>query len=115
MDWEKTMVVVKEVSTKKDIKVFASYPLKLYQDCPYYVPSLSADEINTLNPNKNFSLVHTINSIKESVSAFRGWIVSTTSKYSGLCSPRWSSSENKRGWRLSTVPGGSTIPTAREC
>ena len=56
MDWEKTMVVVKEVSTKKDIKVFASYPLKLYQDCPYYVPSLSADEINTLNPNKNFSL-----------------------------------------------------------
>lgn len=50
------MVVVKEVSTKKDIKVFASYPLKLYQDCPYYVPSLSADEINTLNPNKNFSL-----------------------------------------------------------
>lgn len=50
------MIIVKEVSTKRDIKLFATYPLKLYKNCPYYVPSLSSDEFNTLNPNKNFSL-----------------------------------------------------------
>lgn len=50
------MIIVKEVSTRKDIRLFATYPLKLYKNCPYYVPSLSSDEFNTLNPNKNFSL-----------------------------------------------------------
>ncbi len=50
------MIIVKEVLNKKDMRLFATYPLKLYKNCPYYVPSLRADEFNTLNPNKNFSL-----------------------------------------------------------
>ena len=52
------MIEIKEVKTKKDIKTFAAYPVKLYKDCPYYVPSLRSDEINTFNPEKNFSLAH---------------------------------------------------------
>lgn len=52
------MIEIKEVKTKKDIKTFAAYPVKLYKDCPYYVPSLRSDEINTFNPEKNFSLGH---------------------------------------------------------
>ena len=50
------MIEVKEVLNKKDMKLFAEYPLKLYKGCPYYVPSLRSDEINTFNPKKNFSL-----------------------------------------------------------
>lgn len=50
------MIEIKEVKTKKDMRLFASYPIKLYKDCPYYVPSLRSDELSTFNPKKNFSL-----------------------------------------------------------
>ena len=50
------MVEIKEVASKKDLKLFATYPLILYKDCPYYVPSLRMDEMNTFDPKKNFSL-----------------------------------------------------------
>ena len=50
------MLEIREVKTKRDLKLFATYPLKLYKDCPYYVPSLRSDEMNTFNPKKNFSL-----------------------------------------------------------
>lgn len=50
------MIEIIEVKTKKQLKLFASYPVKLYKGCPYYVPSLRSDELNTFNPKKNFSL-----------------------------------------------------------
>ncbi len=50
------MIEIKEVNGKKDMKVFAKYPVLLYKDCPYYVPSLRSDEIATFNPKKNFNL-----------------------------------------------------------
>ena len=50
------MIEIKEVASKKDLKLFATYPLILYKDCPYYVPSLRMDEMNTFDPKKNFSL-----------------------------------------------------------
>ena len=50
------MIEIKEVTTKKDLRLFASYPIKLYKDCPYYVPSLRSDEVDTFNPKKNFNL-----------------------------------------------------------
>lgn len=50
------MIVIKEVKTKREMREFAKYPIKLYKGCPYYVPSLRSDEINTFNPKKNFSL-----------------------------------------------------------
>ena len=50
------MIEIKEVTTKKELKIFAKYPTILYKDCPYYVPSLRSDELNTFNPKKNFSL-----------------------------------------------------------
>ncbi len=52
------MIEIKEVITKKDIKTFAKYPVKLYENCPYYVPCLRGDELNTFNPNKNASLAY---------------------------------------------------------
>lgn len=50
------MIEIKEVKTKKDLKKFISYPKQLYKDCPYYVPSLESDDLNTLtsHPAKEF-------------------------------------------------------------
>ena len=50
------MIEIKEVKNKKDLKKFAKYPVELYKDCPYYVPSLYGDELATFNPKKNFNL-----------------------------------------------------------
>ncbi len=50
------MIEIKEVTTKKDLKMYAEYPLKLYKGNKCYVPSMRSDELNTFNPEKNFSL-----------------------------------------------------------
>ncbi len=52
------MVEIKEVQTKKEIAVWAKYPLKLYKDCPYYVPNFRSDEKETFDPKKNLDLKH---------------------------------------------------------
>lgn len=50
------MIKICEVKTYWDRRKFATYPLKLYKNCPYYVPSLRSDEMNMLNEKYNFSL-----------------------------------------------------------
>lgn len=50
------MIEIKEVSNKREMRRFAKYPVVLYKDCPYYVPSLRSDEMDTFNPRKNFNL-----------------------------------------------------------
>ena len=50
------MLEIREVSNKKQLKLFAKYPIQLYKGCPYYVPSLRSDEMNTFNPKKNFNI-----------------------------------------------------------
>ena len=50
------MIEVKEVLTAGQMNKFATYPIKLYKGCPYYVPNLLSDEKATFNPKKNFSL-----------------------------------------------------------
>lgn len=48
-------VVVKRVdeNDKKTKKAFVKFPIKLYKDCPYYVPSLILDELRTLDTKTN--------------------------------------------------------------
>ena len=38
------MLTVKEVKTARQIKEFINFPLKLYKNCPYFVPPLYGDE-----------------------------------------------------------------------
>lgn len=38
------MVNVKQVANSKDIKEFIEFPLRLYKNCPYFVPPLYSDE-----------------------------------------------------------------------
>ena len=50
------MIEIREITDKKDVKLFATYPIKLYKGCPYYIPSLRGDEMMTFDKKKNFSL-----------------------------------------------------------
>lgn len=45
------MIEVTEVKTKKQIKDFIEFPLKLYKNNPYYVPPLYCDEKKMFKPN----------------------------------------------------------------
>ena len=50
------MVEIKEVKTRKDIKEFIEFPLRLYKNVPYFVPPLYGDEkklLQTGGCNKN--------------------------------------------------------------
>lgn len=47
------MITLKEVHTRKELKTFINFPVKLYKDCPYYTPLLMMDEIHCLDPKKN--------------------------------------------------------------
>lgn len=46
-------VVIKAVSSKKDMKIFVRFANKLYKGNKYYVPCMPFDDINTLDKNKN--------------------------------------------------------------
>ena len=49
------MVNVFEARTKRQMRCFACFPLELYKNNPYYVPSFKRDDFNMKNPKKNFS------------------------------------------------------------
>ena len=46
-------VSIKTVETAKELREFVKFPLRLYKNCPHYVPNLYLDELSTLNPDKN--------------------------------------------------------------
>jgi len=46
-------VVIKEVTTKKELKKFVKFNIELYKDCPYHVPGLIDEEMMTLSRDKN--------------------------------------------------------------
>lgn len=51
-------VTIKEVENRADRLKFVKFPINLYKDNPYYVPSLVLDEMDTLNPKKNPAFDH---------------------------------------------------------
>jgi GNAT superfamily N-acetyltransferase len=51
-------VEVKEVKTKKELRSFVKFNLRLYKDCPYHVPTLIDEEIITLSKDKNPAFEH---------------------------------------------------------
>lgn len=46
-------VIIKEVTTKQDLRKFVKFNIELYKHCPYHVPGLIADEMITLDKGKN--------------------------------------------------------------
>lgn len=49
-------VSIFEVKTADDLKKFVKFPMELYKDSPYFVPSFINDEINIWNPKENPAL-----------------------------------------------------------
>ncbi|MBQ8282853.1 MAG: GNAT family N-acetyltransferase [Paraprevotella sp.] len=46
-------IVVKEVSSKKELKKFIRFNYELYKNCPYAVPDFLEDTLDTFDPEKN--------------------------------------------------------------
>ena len=47
------MVIIKEVTTRRELRRFVMYPQKLYRDCPQFVPSMYGDDMANWNRKKN--------------------------------------------------------------
>ena len=45
-------VIIKKVSSKKELKTFIRFNYELYKGNPYSVPDLYDDMLNTYNPKK---------------------------------------------------------------
>jgi GNAT superfamily N-acetyltransferase len=46
-------IVIKEVTTPKDLKAFIEFPFSLYKGNPFWVPNLVSDDLNTLRRDRN--------------------------------------------------------------
>ena len=49
-------IVIREVTTKREIKRFVQFGIDLYKGNPYYCPPLFFDEVNTFDPKRNPAL-----------------------------------------------------------
>lgn len=49
-------IVIKEATTKKELKLFMDFANKLYKDEPNYIPPIFFDEMNSTSKKKNLSL-----------------------------------------------------------
>lgn len=49
------MIEIVEAKTKKQMKAFATFPVKLYRKCKYYVPSIVEDEMVIQDGSKNLA------------------------------------------------------------
>ena len=47
------MITIQEATTNKQLMQFVKFPFKLYKGCPYWVPPLTKDELETLDKTKN--------------------------------------------------------------
>lgn len=47
------MLTVKEVTTRKENKLFVTFPDRLYRDNPYYVPGFKSDDFSDWDPKEN--------------------------------------------------------------
>lgn len=54
------MLTIKRVDSTRDIKEFIEFPLKLYKDCPYFVPPLYGDEKKLLKSGGNSDIAESV-------------------------------------------------------
>lgn len=77
------MIILKEATTKSDLKKFVKFPFSLYKDCKYWVPPIISDELATFDKDKNpafkdaevkFFLAYKNNTIVGRIAAIVNWI-----------------------------------------
>ena len=59
------MLTIKDVSTARDRKEFIEFPLRLYKDCPYFVPPLYRDEKKLLRSGDNAEIAESVFSLQK--------------------------------------------------
>ena len=87
------MIVLKEATTKKDLKKFVTFPFDLYKDCKYWVPPIIKDELSTFDKEKNpvfkdaearFFLAYKGDTIVGRIAAIVNWIEINQQKVSKM-------------------------------
>ncbi len=89
-------IVVREVTTRRELKKFIKFPNKLFKNVPTYIPPLMMDELGLLT-SKNPSLDHC--SIKMWLAFLNGEIVG---RVAGIinrsCNEKWNKKAIRFGW-----------------
>ena len=77
------MITIKEVITRKDLKIFVKFPFNLYKDCDAWVPPIINEELKTLdksinpvfkNAEAHYFLAYQNNKVVGRVAAIINWI-----------------------------------------
>ncbi len=77
------MIVLKEATTKADLKKFVKFPFSIYKDCEQWVPPIINDELESFNKDKNpafkdaearFFLAYQGSTIVGRIAAIVNWI-----------------------------------------
>ncbi len=77
------MITLKEVSTKKELKQFVTFPFSLYKGNPYWVPPIIKDEMESFDRTKNpvfenaeahFFLAYKDNELVGRIAAIVNWL-----------------------------------------
>ncbi|MBE6702697.1 MAG: GNAT family N-acetyltransferase [Ruminococcaceae bacterium] len=87
------MVEIKTVKTAKDIKEFINFPLRLYRDCPFFVPPLYGDEKKLLRAGA-------CGDMAESVFYLAVREGKTVGRIQGLIQKQYNQNHNKRQVRF---------------
>lgn len=89
-------IIVKEVKTKKDIKEFLEFPLKLYKDNEFYIPALYSDEKNMYDREKNASYEYC-----ESIEAIAYKNNEVVGRIAGIINNKYNEKMNRKYLRFS--------------
>ena len=54
------MITIREVVTSRDRRAFIEFPLKMYKDCPWFVPPLYGDEMKLLKSGGNSEIAESV-------------------------------------------------------
>ena len=95
-----------EVTTRRDLKRFISFPDKLYKDCPQYVPALHSDQVKSLTKVSTLSYC-----------SRKMWMVLDAGKVAGricaMVNPRYNDRYNTRRARFGWFDTINDIEVAR--
>ena len=89
-------VTIKEVQSRKDLRDFVRFPIRLYRDCPHYVPNLYLDEMNALtdrNPMTRYSKTAKFLAYKDGILAGRVMAI-----INEIANRDWNHQEVRFGW-----------------
>ena len=89
-------VIIKEVQSRKDLRAFVKFPIRLYKGCPHYVPNLYLDDMTALtdkNPMTKYSKTAKFLAYKDGELAGRVMAI-----INDIANRDWNHQEVRFGW-----------------